>query len=389
MKKIDVCYVIASRIGTIGIGSIAYHALRGIEREKFSYKAFCRGYTRDIDINKKNLTNYSFLEYMTYPLRFLEKVFKINVDWGKFIHYFFSKKLTKHLPECKIYHTWIGISPKAIKKAKENGAILVLEGANSHPQNFAEIMNKEYELFNASERLNLKKIKDEAGVYNQFDYIMCPSDFVYNSFLGRGFDKKKLIKAPYGVDTKRFFPIKKKDKSKKIKFVSVGSLQLRKGIQYLLQAWDELKLENAELIIVGRTWPDAAKIIEKYKNNKTIKFVGFDANPVKVLQESDVALFASVEEGSALVTYESMASGLPVIATFNTGAVVRDKKDGFIIPPRDVEKLKEKIKYFYDNPKAIEKMGKSARRYVQNFTWDKYGKRLAKEYKRILNEIRN
>lgn len=134
---------------------------------------------------------------------------------------------------------------------------------------------------------------------------------------------------------------------------------------------------------MGRVWPDAKEICEKYKNNKTIKFVGF-TNPKEYYGISDVFVFPSIEEGSALVTYEAMASGLPLITTFNSGSIARDKKEGFIIPIRNIKVLKEKILYFYRNPKQIEKMGKAARKLVENYSWERYEERLVEAYKKIL-----
>jgi len=386
MKNLNVCYVVASQIGTIGMGSTSYYALNGIEKSGLSYKAFCRGYKKDIMLDKRNLTDYSVLEYLTYPFRFLEKFCGIKINSFTLVNKLFGKLIFLNLPKSRIYHTWINISPEAIISAKKNGSILILEGANSHPLNVTKIMNKEYKIFNINEHIDLDKAKKEAEIYNAFDYVMCPSDFVYNSFLEEGFNKKKLIKIPYGVDIDKFTPAKNKAKSEKIKFIFVGSVQLRKGVQYLLQAWDELKLKNAELIVVGRVWQDALKIVEKYKLNKTIKFIGFESNPVNLLQQCNVFISPSLEEGSALTCYEAMACGLPLIATFNTGSIARNNKEGFIIPIRSIKALKEKINYLYNNPKQIEKMGKAARKQVEQYTWDKYGERLAKVYKRILNE---
>ncbi len=44
-----------------------------------------------------------------------------------------------------------------------------------------------------------------------------------------------------------------------------------------------------------------------------------------------------------------MSCGLPVICTYESGSVGRDKIDGFIIPTRDVDAIKEKIQYLYNN----------------------------------------
>lgn len=383
--KVDIVYVVASELGSIGMGSAAYNAVKGIDKsKKFSYKIFCRGHKKNIKIDKKNLASYGYLEYLSYPFRFLEKKFKIKINSFRLVNYLFGKKVYKNLPECKIYHTWMGISPRSVKKAKKNGAILVLEAANSHPLNSRRILNEEFKKFKREEFiLDPEKIKKDIEYMKMFDYILCPSDFVYNSFLREGFDEKRLKKMPYGVDFDKF-DIKKERTDSKFRVIFVGSIQLRKGIQYLLKAWEELNLKNSELLIVGSVWPDGSKIFGNYKRDKTIRLKGFDPNLKELYRKSDVFVFPSLEEGSALVNYEAMASGLPVITTFNSGSIIRNGKDGFIVPVRDVKTLKEKIKYFYENPKKCIKMGKNAKEHVKRYTWNNYGERLVKEYKRIL-----
>src|SRR5207245_2483570 len=66
----------------------------------------------------------------------------------------------------------------------------------------------------------------------------------------------------------------------------------------------------------------------------------------EVFRWADVFVFPSICEGSALVTYEALASGLPVIATPNTGSMVRHGIDGMIVPIRDVEALAAAIDRF-------------------------------------------
>jgi glycosyltransferase involved in cell wall biosynthesis len=83
-----------------------------------------------------------------------------------------------------------------------------------------------------------------------------------------------------------------------------------------------------------------------------------------------------------------MACGLPVICTTNTGGadLVREGRDGFILPIRDVEAIKEKILYFYENPEAARSMGESARRRVAaGFSWSDYGRRMIAAYQSILS----
>jgi glycosyltransferase involved in cell wall biosynthesis len=137
------------------------------------------------------------------------------------------------------------------------------------------------------------------------------------------------------------------------------------------------------LVIIGNICDDARKLIKEYQNEESIRFVGF-ADPREEYKQSDIFVFPSLEEGSALVTYEALASGLPLITTFNSGSIIRDGKEGIIIPIRDVNAIKEKILYFYKNPKEIKKMAKNARKRVEEFTWKDYEKKVAQAYKKIL-----
>jgi glycosyltransferase involved in cell wall biosynthesis len=83
-----------------------------------------------------------------------------------------------------------------------------------------------------------------------------------------------------------------------------------------------------------------------------------------------------------------MACGLPVIVTRNTGGeeIVRNGIDGFIIPVRDSEAIKEKILYFYENEDKRQEMGDSAREYIRKFSWDRYGDEMVKAYKKVLSK---
>jgi len=69
---------------------------------------------------------------------------------------------------------------------------------------------------------------------------------------------------------------------------------------------------------------------------------------------------------------------------------VRDSIDGFIIPIRDVEKLKEKILYLYENPEICKQMGQNAKERVKSgFSWEDYGKKIYENYQKILEKNGN
>jgi glycosyltransferase involved in cell wall biosynthesis len=93
---------------------------------------------------------------------------------------------------------------------------------------------------------------------------------------------------------------------------------------------------------------------------------------------ADVFLLPSICEGSATVTYEALAHGLPVICTKNTGSVVRDGIDGFIVPEADAPAIVERLELLLSDRGRIEQMSTHARSSSRDFTVKAYGKRLLK-----------
>jgi len=370
-----------------GFGNVAYEGYLALFEKGFLKKVFCLDYAPG-KIPSKMVETFKLQKYFVrYPLRAIQKFIFPKFDAFYYIDniydYFVSKKI---IFNGEIFNGSINFSKRSLIEAKKKGLICVVDYWSSHPEKQIKLINREYNDLGKKFFFNSKKTRKQMVFgLNLADYVFIPSDFVEKSFLERGFPKEKLIKIPFGVDLKKYSSTKNKP-DKKFRAIFVGQVSIRKGIHYLLQAWDELQLDNAELLVVGNLCHDAKEIVKKYTKNKTIKFIGFTPHLKKYYAMSDVFVFPSIEEGSALVTYEAMASGLPLIVTENTGSIVTAKKDGFVIPIRDVLILKEKIKYFYDHPNQVKKMSSNARKHVENFSWEKYRENYANAYKNILSK---
>lgn len=279
--------------------------------------------------------------------------------------------------------------PRVCRKAKKFGAITIAERGSSHILYQDKILREEYEKYGIKIKPFMvphpKIIEDELKMYEEVDYISIPSFFVKRTFLEYGIPENKLIHVPYGVDLSDFRQIKKEDEIFRVVFA--GGMSLRKGVHYLLQAFAELDLENSELMLIGAINDEIKPFFEKYKG----KFKWIGPKPQKELykyySQGSVFVMSSLEEGLSMVQLQAMACGLPLVCTTNTGGddIIRDGIDGFVIPIRDVEKLKEKIIYLYNNQEICRKMGQSAKERVSTgFTWDDYGDRIIKEYENIL-----
>lgn len=307
-----------------------------------------------------------------------------------FIHEMFDKRASKCLSRADIVVGGSSMFLHTLKKAKCMGSVTIVEHGSSHIAFQNEILKEEYARFGIIampfQLPHPKVIEKELQEYEEADYISIPSSFVKKTFLAEGVSEHKLIQVPYGVDLSHFRQIPKTDNIFRVVFA--GGISLRKGVPYLLRAFSELKLPHAELLFLGTPSDEMKPILKKYVG----KFRWGGSVPQvelsKHYSQGSVFVLPSIEEGLGMVQLQAMASGLPVIATTNTGAedIVRDGKEGFIIPIRNVEALKEKILYLYEHPDERERMGRSAKENASSmFTWDDYGARMVEEYERILS----
>jgi alpha-maltose-1-phosphate synthase len=215
------------------------------------------------------------------------------------------------------------------------------------------------------------------------DHIVVASSMTQKSLLDRGVQPEKITVIPYGAPIDYFQPQPKSDPYFRALFV--GRVGPRKGVHYLLLAWQELQLPGAELLLVG-----VNEFPEGWLRNYTHLFRYVPSVPHCSLQNyysaASVFVFPSLVEGFGLVLLEAMACGIPVITTVNTAGcnIITDGVDGFIIPIRDVNTLKEKLEWCYEHPLELAEMGKAARQKAEKLTWEYYRQKLINQVRQCL-----
>jgi len=114
----------------------------------------------------------------------------------------------------------------------------------------------------------------------------------------------------------------------------------------------------------------------------SVKILGFTNRVEELYRQCSVFVFPSECEGSAKSTYEAAASGLAQIVTRESGDVVIDGLNGFVIPPKNDEAIEDAILRLYRNPDLALKMGAAGReRAVGQFTWDHFRRRVLEAYR--------
>jgi len=94
----------------------------------------------------------------------------------------------------------------------------------------------------------------------------------------------------------------------------------------------------------------------------------------------------TLKEGSPLVILEAMSCGLPVISTDVSGIpdILKDGYNGFLIQPKDVDGLYQKMNFLINDPKLRKIMGRNARQTALKFDWENVARKTIKFYELIL-----
>lgn len=273
-------------------------------------------------------------------------------------------------------------------KRKNSCVIKVLDMASTSALKIREIVDNEmvksYPFSESLERHNLAYSEEKCIAYKKemelADFLLVPSGFVKDSLHELGIPKNKIIYLPHGVDVEMFTPsYKKYVPGKTLKFLFVGRVEAAKGIYYILETFKQLQGLNVELIVIGDTLNQREEL-EKYTSNA--KFLGLkrrDEMP-EYYREADVFILSSLWEGSSLSMLEALAAGLPVIASKYSCApeVIKEFEEGFVIEPRDIEQMKEKICWYCEHAEKIPDMSRKARKTAEKYTWVKYGENISR-----------
>jgi glycosyltransferase involved in cell wall biosynthesis len=277
-------------------------------------------------------------------------------------------------------HAFEGAALRTFRVAKGLGLPTILDVPSAHEYYIAALQAEGLE--QPDPEATTERVRAERALS---DYVLAPSPFVVRCLLDHGVAADKIVHLPYGADIETERP--GVHPNGRFRALFVGSIGLRKGVRYLLDAWRQLALDDAELLLVGRCDDFGATLVTSLPAG--CRWMGqVPRHEVhRWFDESDLFVFPSLAEGSALVTYEAMAAGLPIITTPNAGSVARDGDEGFIVPANDSAALAEKIRLMFERPDLRARMALSARRLIETtYTWRHYRARLGVAYRAILDD---
>jgi glycosyltransferase involved in cell wall biosynthesis len=313
---------------------------------------------------------------------------RMNGKMLRLAHDQFSRSLAKRLPTDA--DVFIGLSSycyEAIIEANKRGIPAIVDHGSLHEEFERDVLMSDASKYgfrisgNTTHDWLIEKQKME---FENANFIFALSHLAKRTMIERGVDAGKIFVNHCGVSLKKFAPMKKADQVFRVIFC--GSVCPRKGVHYLLQAFSELHLTNSELWVIGSTDglrdnPNFEALLKKHSGpNVYFKGTVNGERLASMFSQGTVFVLPSLADGFGMVVTQAMACGLPVIVSESTGAadLVDEGENGFIVLTQDIEALKAKLFFMYENQDAAIEMGVSAKSAVAaGQTWGDYGERLA------------
>jgi glycosyltransferase involved in cell wall biosynthesis len=302
---------------------------------------------------------------------------------GHLCHDAYDRTVARRLEVTDLVVAWSGMALHTHRRARQLGALRVVERGSSHIAFQRDILEEEQHRWGlrGPAPVDAWAVEKELIEYAEADAIAIPSAFVRRSFVSRGVPESRLLQVPYGVDLREFHPAPKQTPG--FRAIFVGALSLRKGIPDLLEA---AKRAKAELWLVGPRQSEVEPILERYAGHYQYKGSVPQSRLPGFYAQADVFVIASIEEGLAMVIPQALACGLPVVCSTNSGGddLVRDGVNGYVVPIRDPDALAKRIAALRDDPERLTAMKRAAVDSVAHgHSWRDYGLAVAARYRAL------
>jgi glycosyltransferase involved in cell wall biosynthesis len=306
------------------------------------------------------------LETTMRPMRKVREWFAVH-DWLA------SRWLVRHMARRKpvptILHTFQEAARRTLTAARRMDVVRLFEVTLPPPP-------PDMPDFPDAKKSDAERLKEEV---DQAEFVLVQSEFSARCVAALGFAPERIIRCHLGVDTHHFRPRTGPRRPGPVRVVFLGGTSRRKGVHHLLQAWTELRLEGAELLIAGNRTGG----LENAPDLPNCRFLGRipDEEFLTFLQDADVLVHPSLAEGGCNVVYEALACGIPCIISTNASSAVRSGQEGFVFPTGNVPALKLALHRVCADPELRRQMSETARKRAETLAWEKYLVRLAAIYR--------
>lgn len=306
-----------------------------------------------------------------------------------------SRALARRAAEIDVVHLWPQASLQTAMAAARAGIPSFREAPNTHTANAMEVGGRLADSFGItmargySHRPNERRVQREIAEYSAASRVLVPSPFVAQTFIDRGIPEQQLARHRYGCDLERFHRPAPDDAehSGPVQFVFVGRVEPRKGLHLLAEAWERADLGDARLAVVGAIVDEYRPHVAAFLERSDVTHIDFTDAVADLMRSADVLVLPTLEEGSALVSYEAQAAGCALVVSDACGALADDRVHGLVHPAGDVDRLVADLERIVNQPALLRELRQNVLRDRDRLSWFEAGKVLAARYADALNDV--
>lgn len=307
-----------------------------------------------------------------------------------------ARRLCKMAGEFDIVHGFALGSLETLRVAKKLEIPTVLERCNAHTRFAFEVVGKECDKLGIElpaghpHAFNAEGLRREEEEYDAADYLFCPSEFVARTFAERGFSPERLARFQYGFDASACYPRVGPSSDKPgLTVLFAAGCAPRKGLHYALEAWLESNAcHDGEFLVVGDFIPGYAEKLSSQLSHPSVRLLGYRKDLADVMRASDVMVLSSIEEGSALVTYDARGAGCVLLVSDSTGAVCEHEKNALVHRTGDVATLASHFSRLHEDRALLARLRAASLETADELTWAAAGRKMLDAYRKIVDRHR-
>jgi D-inositol-3-phosphate glycosyltransferase len=298
--------------------------------------------------------------------------------------------LRRRAGEVDVVHTWPRASLLTARAAARAGAKTVRQAPNTHTAYAYEVVREESARLGFapppghSHAYDERRLRHELAEYDAADVVLCQSEFARATFIERGVPARKVAIHQNGADMARFAAERRGPRpvDRPLTALFAGRCEPRKGLHYALEAWIASGVgdRGGRFVICGEFVPGYREALAPLLHHPSIEHRGFVADLSGLMRESDVLVLPSVEEGSALVTYEAQSAGAVLLVSDATGARCEHMVTGLVHSARDTAALAGHLRLLERDPALLERLRSATVARLDELTWRRAAQVQARVY---------
>lgn len=385
-----VLYSFPDRLGKPGIGTTAFHQVEGVAAEGVEVSLYCTSLDRR-PAGVETIVETMALGGVRVPHRVagVERSYRYH-DWRV------ARALQRLRGEIDLVHCWPKAALQTCNAARALGIKSFREVPNTHTGFAFARVAAELEKLGLepspghSHTFDERALAREESEYRAADFLLVPSEFSKLTFRDRGFPEKRLILHQYGFDPARFSPDRAASRGtdEPLTALFAGRCEPRKGLHHALRAWfDSGVAARGRLIICGEFAPGYRSALADGLDHPSVDVLGFVPDLGEIMRQSDVLLLPSIEEGSALVTYEAQACGCVLIVSDAAGARCEHLRNALVHGAGDVAALTEHIRLVDRDRDLLLRLRAGTLEMAPQLTWAQAAEKLVAAYAGCLRQL--